>query len=249
MHVAVSPAVDPAELSPGREVLLNEAINVVATCGYERIGEVVMVKEMLGDDRVLVVAHADEERVCRMADSLEGTVRVGDALMLEPRSGFVYERIPKAEVSELVLEEVPDIDYEDIGGLSGQIEAIRDAVELPYLHPDLFTEHSSSRPRACCSTARPAAARRSSPRPSRRRWPRRWPRGRASRSASRFFLNIKGPELLNGFVGDHPHRQRSLTLTPTGPTPRSSPAAAPTDADPPPSPPPLSIMMVVQQPR
>ena len=122
MHVAVSPAVDPAELSAGREVRLNEAMNVVATCGFERTGEVVMIKELLGDDRVLVVAHADEERVCRIADSLEGEpIRVGDALMLEPRTGFVYERIPKAEVAELVLEEVPDIDYEDIGGLAGLI--------------------------------------------------------------------------------------------------------------------------------
>src|SRR5665647_2811396 len=123
------------------EVMLNEALNVVATCGFERIGEIVMLKELLDDDRVLVVAHADEERVCRKADSLDGQpIRVGDALLLDTRSGFVYERIPKAEVQDLVLEEVPDIDYSDIGGLSGQIEAIRDAVELPYLHPDLFLE-------------------------------------------------------------------------------------------------------------
>ena len=142
MRVAVSPTVDPSSLSAGREVMLNEALNVVATCGFERVGEVVMVKEILDDDRILVVAHADEERVCRRADSLEGQlVRVGDALMLDPRSGFVYERIPKAEVQDLVLEEVPDIAYEDIGGLSGQIEQIRDAVELPYLHPELFKEH------------------------------------------------------------------------------------------------------------
>ena len=99
-----------------------------------------MIKEILGDDRRLVVAHADEERVCRLAESLEGEpLRVGDALMLDTRSGFVYERIPKAEVEDLVLEEVPDIAYEDIGGLAGQIEQIRDAVELPYLHPELFT--------------------------------------------------------------------------------------------------------------
>ena len=113
-------------------------------CGYERVGEVVMLKELLGDgDRVLVVAHADEERVCRLAESAarRQPLRVGDALMLDPRSGFVYERIPKAEVEDLVLEEVPDIAYEDIGGLAGQIEQIRDAVELPYLHPDLFKEH------------------------------------------------------------------------------------------------------------
>ncbi|MEO8519554.1 MAG: proteasome ATPase, partial [Dermatophilaceae bacterium] len=124
MRVAVSPSVDPSELSAGREVMLNEALNVVATCGFERIGEIVMLKELLGDDRVLVVAHSDEERVCRMAESLEGEpIRVGDALLLDSRSGFVYERIPKAEVEDLVLEEVPDIDYSDIGGLASQIEA------------------------------------------------------------------------------------------------------------------------------
>src|SRR5450759_1311007 len=125
MRVAVSPSVDPGELSAGREVMLNEALNVVAACGFERIGEIVMLKELLDDDRVLVVAHADEERVCRMAESLDGEpIRVGDALLLDTRSGFVYERIPKAEVEDLVLEEVPDIDYSDIGGLAGQIEAI-----------------------------------------------------------------------------------------------------------------------------
>src|SRR6478609_8199847 len=178
MRVAVSPTVDPATLSAGREVMLNEALNVVATCGYERVGEVVMVKEILDDDRILVVAHADEERVCRRADSLEGQlVRVGDALMLDPRSGFVYERIPKAEVQDLVLEEVPDIAYEDIGGLSGQIEQIRDAVELPYLHPELFREHELKPPKGVLLYGPPGCGK-------------------------TLFLNIKGPELLNKYVGE-----------------------------------------------
>ena len=116
MHVAVSPTVDPAELAPGREVRLNEALNIVATCGFEPVGEVVLVKELLDDGRVLVVARADEERVCRLAQPLlEAPIRVGDALLLESRSGFVFERIPKAEVADLVLEEVPDISYEEIG--------------------------------------------------------------------------------------------------------------------------------------
>ena len=136
MHVAVSPSLDEGALVPGREVMLNEAMNVVAAHGYETTGEVVLCKEILDDGRVLVVAQADEERVCRVAASLDGeTIRAGDALLLESRSGFVFERIPKAEVADLVLEEVPDIDYTDIGGLTGQIEAIRDAVELPVPAP------------------------------------------------------------------------------------------------------------------
>ena len=184
--------------------MLNEALNVVATCGFERVGEVVMVKEILDDDRVLVVAHADEERVCRMADSLEGEpIRVGDALMLDPRSGFVYERIPKAEVEELVLEEVPDIDYEDIGGLAGQIEQIRDAVELPYLHPELFKEHQLKPPKGVLLYGPPGCGKTLIAKAVAASLAKKVAeRSRASRSASRFFLNIKGPELLNKYVGE-----------------------------------------------
>ncbi|KRF24945.1 MULTISPECIES: proteasome ATPase [unclassified Phycicoccus] len=203
MHVAVSPAVDPAELSSGREVRLNEAMNVVATCGYERIGEVVMIKELLGEGRVLVVAHADEERVVRMAESLEGEpIRVGDALMLESRSGFVYERIPKAEVSELVLEEVPDIDYEDIGGLAGQIEAIRDAVELPYLHPDLFTEHKLKPPKGVLLYGPPGCGKTLIAKAVAASLARKVAEKEGKPVGKSFFLNIKGPELLNKYVGE-----------------------------------------------
>ncbi len=149
MRVNVSPAVDLEELKPGQEVVLNEALNVVIAQGYETAGEVVMLKEILEDgERALVIAHADEERVVRLAEPLRSaTLRAGDSLLLEPRSGYVYERIPKAEVEELILEEVPDLTYSDIGGLGPQIEQIRDAIELPYLHADLFREHQLRPPK------------------------------------------------------------------------------------------------------
>ena len=143
MRVNVSPNVDLEALRPGQEVVLNEALNIVIAQDYETIGEVVMLKEILADgERALVISHADEERIVRLAAPLlDQVLRGGDSLLLEPRSGYVYERIPKAEVEELILEEVPDISYHDIGGLSSQIEQIRDAIELPYLHADLFREH------------------------------------------------------------------------------------------------------------
>ncbi|MGZ4609932.1 MAG: proteasome ATPase, partial [Actinomycetes bacterium] len=143
LRVAVSPAIELDELTRGQEVMLNEAMNVVAALDFESVGEVVMLKEVLADgERALVVGHTDEEKVVRLAEPLrQEHLRVGESLLLEPRSGYVYERVPKSEVEELVLEEVPDIDYSDIGGLAAQIEAIRDAVELPFLHPDLFHEH------------------------------------------------------------------------------------------------------------
>jgi proteasome-associated ATPase len=143
LRVNVSPSVDLDSLQRGQEVMLNEALNVVAALEFEKVGEVVMFKELLADgDRVLVIANADEERVVRLAEPLRTqTIRAGDSLLLDTRSGYVYEKVPKSEVEELVLEEVPDIDYTDIGGLFSQIETIRDAVELPYLHPELFVEH------------------------------------------------------------------------------------------------------------
>src|SRR5690606_27740614 len=120
LRVAVSPDVETDELRPGQEVMLNEALNVVRALEYERVGEVVMVKELLADgERALVIGHTDDERVVRIASPLQDTgLRVGDSVLLEPRAGFVYERIPKSEVEELILEEVPDIDYADIGGLA-----------------------------------------------------------------------------------------------------------------------------------
>lgn len=162
LRVNVSPNIELDELQRGQEVMLNEAMNVVDAMEFERVGDVVMLKELLEDgERALVIGHTDEERVVRLAEPLmDSPLRAGDSLLLDSRSGYVYERVPKSEVEELVLEEVPDIDYTKIGGLRNQIEMIRDAVELPYLHPDLFKEHELRPPKGILLYGPPAAARR-----------------------------------------------------------------------------------------
>ena len=162
LRVSVSPGVDTDALRRGQEVMLNEALNVVRALEFEKVGDVVMLKEVLEDgERALVIGHTDEERIVRIAEPLrEAPMRAGDSLLMDSRSSYVYERIPKSEVEELILEEVPEIDYHDIGGLIRQIEQIRDAVELPYLHADLFREHELRHRRVSCSTARPGVARR-----------------------------------------------------------------------------------------
>lgn len=203
LRVTVSPAVDKDELRKGQEVILNEAMNVVAALDFETTGEVVMLKEILADgERALVLGNADEEKIVRLADSLLGMkLRAGDSLLLDSRAGYVYERIPKSEVEELVLEEVPDIDYESIGGLRSQIESIRDAVELPYLHPEVFIEHELKPPKGvllygppgCGKTMIAKAVAASLAKKVSERT------GEEGRS---FFLNIKGPELLNKYVGE-----------------------------------------------
>jgi proteasome-associated ATPase len=220
MRVSVSPAVELDKLRPGQEVVLNEALNVVVAQAYETVGEVVMLKEVLEDgDRALVISHADEERVVRLAEPLRDSVlRSGDSLLLEPRSGYVYERIPKAEVEELILEEVPDITYSDIGGLSSQIVQIRDAVELPYLHADLFREHQLRPPKgvllygppgcgktliakAVANSLAKQVAARSATAAADEEGPAKDGKGQAKEGKS-YFLNIKGPELLNKYVGE-----------------------------------------------
>jgi proteasome-associated ATPase len=203
MHVQVSPNVDVQALRPGQEVKLNEALAVVEAGRYEMVGEIVTVKELLGDDRALVVGRADEERVVRLAGPLlTGKVRVGDALTVETRTGFVFESIPRSEVEELVLEEVPDIDYKDIGGLSSQIEQIRDAVELPFLHPELFREHGLRPPKGVLLYGPPGCGKTLIAKAVARSLAETRGVGADGSPGKSYFLNVKGPELLNKYVGE-----------------------------------------------
>jgi proteasome-associated ATPase len=203
MRVAVSPSIDLETLKPGQEVMLNETFNVVAVREYERSGEIVVVKELLDDDRALVVAHADEERVVHLAGPLrEAKLRVGDALTMDTRSSFVFEKVPKAEVEELVLEELPDIEYSDIGGLGPQIEQIRDAVELPFLHPDLFREHGLKPPKGVLLYGPPGCGKTLIAKAVARSLAKKAAEVTGQKEARSYFLNVKGPELLNKYVGE-----------------------------------------------
>ncbi|MFP3713964.1 proteasome ATPase [Puerhibacterium sp. TATVAM-FAB25] len=203
MHVGASPNLDVAALQPGQEVKLNEAMTVVEAGGFERVGELVTVKEVLDAERVLVVGRADEERVVRLAGSVLGrTLRVGDSLTVDVRSGFVFEIVPKSEVEELVLEEVPDIRYEDIGGLGAQIEAIRDAVELPFAHPDLFREHGLRPPKGVLLYGPPGCGKTLIAKAVAASLATMVTGAADDPNVRSYFLNVKGPELLNKYVGE-----------------------------------------------
>jgi proteasome-associated ATPase len=203
LRVNVSPAVELDSLVKGQEVMLNEALNVVAALDFEQVGEVVMFKELLADgQRALVIANADEERVVRLADPLKAdTLRAGDSLLLDSRAAYAYERVPKSEVEELILEEVPDIDYESIGGLVSQIDAIRDAVELPYLHPELFTEHQLKPPKGVLLYGPPGCGKTLIAKAVANSLAKKVA-ARTGQEGKSYFLNIKGPELLNKYVGE-----------------------------------------------
>ncbi|WLQ44070.1 proteasome ATPase [Streptomyces laculatispora] len=204
LRVNISPSVELDDLRRGQEVMLNEALNVVDAMEFERAGDIVTLKEILEDgERALVVGHTDEERVVRLAEPLlDITIRPGDALLLEPRSGYVYEVVPKSEVEELVLEEVPDIDYDKIGGLGDQIELIRDAVELPYLHPDLFREHELRPPKGILLYGPPGCGKTLIAKAVANSLAKKVAEVTGQPTGKSYFLNIKGPELLNKYVGE-----------------------------------------------
>jgi len=202
--VTISPEVDKKQLTPGREVVLNESLNIIAIHGFEIAGEIVKLKSLLDNNsRAVVIGRADEERVVRIAESLtDVNIKSGDSLLLDSKSGFVYEKIPKSEVEELVLEEVPDVNYEDIGGLGAQIEQIRDAVELPFLHKDLYAEHQLKAPKGILLYGPPGCGKTLIAKAVANSLAKKVTEKTGNKDGKSYFLNIKGPELLNKYVGE-----------------------------------------------
>ena len=204
MRVTISPDIDRSQLSSGREVVLNESLNIISIHGFEIAGEIVKLKNLLDNNsRAVVIGRADEERVVRIAESLSDvSIKTGDSLLLDSKSGFVYEKIPKSEVEELVLEEVPDVNYEDIGGLGAQIEQIRDAVELPFLHKDLYAEHQLKAPKGILLYGPPGCGKTLIAKAVANSLAKKVTEKTGNKDGKSYFLNIKGPELLNKYVGE-----------------------------------------------
>ena len=228
MRLTCSPNIDVKTLRKGQTVRLNEALTVVEAGAFEAVGEISTLRELLADGRrALVVGHADEERIVWLAEplvaledmapevarALEGALdddqrprklRPGDSLLVDSKAGYAFERIPKAEVEDLVLEEVPDVAYSDIGGLTRQIEQIRDAVELPFLHKELYREYSLRPPKGVLLYGPPGCGKTLIAKAVANSLAKKMAevRGEDAREAKSYFLNIKGPELLNKFVGE-----------------------------------------------
>src|ERR1700712_861068 len=204
MRVGLHPEIDHDELPRGSEVVLNDSFNVVLARGGEITGEVVTIKEILEDGvRALIVGRADEERVCELADVLRGVhLRSGDTMRLDSRTNMLLEKLPRPEVEDLLLEEVPDISYEDIGGLDSQIEQIADAVELPFLYADLFAEHQLPAPKGILLYGPPGCGKTLIAKAVANSLAKKVAEKTGGEKGRSYFINIKGPELLNKYVGE-----------------------------------------------
>jgi proteasome-associated ATPase len=211
MRVVPAPDIELESFQPGAQVVLNESLNVVEVLEPDRAGEVVKVKDRLGDDRVIVFGRGDEEHVAYLAGILAETgVRAGDHVLFDPRSIVVSELLPKEEVEELVLEEIPDVGYEDIGGLEGQIDAIRDAVELPFLYAELFNEHELEPPKGVLLYGPPGCGKTLIAKAVAKSLAEKVAERTGRDDARSYFLNVKGPELLNKYVGETERQIREI---------------------------------------
>ncbi|MEY2470402.1 MAG: proteasome-associated ATPase [Actinomycetota bacterium] len=203
MRVSVHPELDLDDLKRGQEVVLNESLNVILARSAELSGEVVTLKDMVDEKRALIVGRGDEERVVELVDEMVGVkLRSGDTVLLDSRTGLVLEKLERPEVEDLVLEEVPDISYEDVGGLDTQIEAITDAVELPFLHRELFVEHKLPAPKGILLYGPPGCGKTLIAKAVANSLAKKVAERNPGTKATAYFLNIKGPELLNKYVGE-----------------------------------------------
>src|SRR5512144_3003741 len=210
VKVNLHPSIKAEDIKPGQELILNEGLNVVETAGYEIQGEVVILKEQLDAERAIVTQRADEDRVGIIADPLRQVkLKIGDHLLIDAKSGYLLEKLPKSEVEDLSLEEVPDISYDDIGGLTTQIEAIKDAVELPYLYSDYYKEHHLAPPKGVLLYGPPGCGKTMIAKAVANNLAARISETRGEKVKG-FFLSIKGPELLNKYVGETERKIREI---------------------------------------
>ena len=210
VRVRLGPTITAAALRPGQELVLNEALNVVEAAGYEFQGDVVVLKERLDEARAIVTLHADDEKLGIIADPLRTErLKPGDHILMDPKSGYLLERLPKSDAEELGLEEVPDIAYRDVGGLTLQIEAIRDAVELPYLYADHYKEHKLRPSKGVLLYGPPGCGKTMIAKAVANSLAEKVSKERGEKVAG-YFLNVKGPELLNKYVGETERKIREV---------------------------------------
>ena len=203
LRVVAQPSVEVKKLQVGQEVLLNEAFNIIDVRDFEPAGDVLRVREVMEDGRIVVIAHADEERVLNRSDAMvEVYLRAGDYVRVDTKTGLILEKLERPEVEELVLEEVPDITYSEVGGLADQIEQIRDTVELPYLHRDLFSEYELEPPKGILLYGPPGCGKTLIAKAVANSLAKKVSERTGDPDVRSFFLNIKGPELLNKWVGE-----------------------------------------------
>lgn len=211
VRITASPLLSLSKVKPGMTVLLNENTQAVLSLGFEGYGDVVTIREVLDREHVVVDMPNQLKAVARISGALDAdTLTTGDSVTYDSRLQMVTSLVPSTDAQELVLEEVPDITYSNIGGLSSQIALMRDAVELPFLHPEVYREHELTPPKGILLYGPPGNGKTLIAKAVANSLAARAAELSGKSQKTGYFLNIKGPELLDKYVGETERQIRDI---------------------------------------
>jgi proteasome-associated ATPase len=210
----VDPRIPLAKLKKGTRVLVNEAYVIVGDLGFEKAGPVTKIAEVIGEDRLRVGSeHGTQSIVLERSSDLAGsTLKSGDEVRVDPNYRMALEMLSSAKSHEHYLDEVPELPWERIGGQEAAIQAIKDAIELPILHVDLFQKFRHATPKGFLLYGPPGCGKTLIGKATAYNLTKQL-REKTGAEMREYFMHIKGPEILNMWVGESERQVREVFAT------------------------------------
>src|SRR5467141_3568043 len=210
----VDPRIPLAKLKNGTRVLVNEAYVIVGDLGFETAGPVTKITEVLSDDRLRVGSEHGLQSIVlqRSADLASSTLKSGDEVRVDSNYRMALEMLSSTKSHEHYLDVVPELPWEKVGGQEGALQAIKDAIELPLLHPDLFKKFQHATPKGFLLYGPPGCGKTLIGKATAFNLTKQL--GAKSGTEMReYFMHVKGPEILNMWVGESERMVREIFAT------------------------------------